>query len=150
MLSPLLPLLPSFPVFRLDISWHREDLDVLNDPSWQLWRSLWSTPLVNPWGPAERRWEGAEGRMFWWLVSKCGFLMGRRLACLARSLALTSPVTVSFPLLHQHWDLGKLFPRKALGIFRADWNFSFLDPTQFLLPFPLQACQMLLPPPHPC
>lgn len=33
MLSPLLSLLPSFPVFRLDISRHRKDLDTLDDPS---------------------------------------------------------------------------------------------------------------------
>lgn len=55
MLSPFLSLLPSLPVFRLDISRHRKDLDTLDDPSGQQGNSR------SPCGPLPWALPGALG-----------------------------------------------------------------------------------------
>lgn len=118
MLSPLLSLLPSFPVFRLDISRHRKDLDTLDDPSGPQGNSggpCGPLPWALPGALGSGQGCGYQGRMFdcFYLMY---FLMGRRLACLAWPPALTFPVRVSFPLSVQLNTRGN-FPRKVLSIF---------------------------------
>lgn len=57
MLSPLLPLLPTFPVFRWDMSQCTGDLD-MSEPSKQRGRSPRPCLLVSSWGPRQGMWEG--------------------------------------------------------------------------------------------